>query len=193
MCTASVPRYGSSVAPWQIITRNSARLTDQRGSHAFSCSPFTIQIRHFLPAPLIRSRPWRYINLLTYLLTDLHVLPTLNACLTSNRNNDLYNCMLYRPQWTVNSRMSRCESCEYMQLSCLTLLRQGTPVITSPESRVCGLHFCRWQYMHRSANFPKRGKPMTCRSQDWRLRKMALRGHPFPGQWKATKGLHIAI
>jgi len=26
------------------------------------------------PAPLIRSRPWRYINLLTYSLTYLHVI-----------------------------------------------------------------------------------------------------------------------
>jgi len=30
-------------------TRHQHRLTDQRGSHAFSCSPFTIHVRHFLP------------------------------------------------------------------------------------------------------------------------------------------------
>jgi len=29
-------------------TRNSARLTDQRGSYAFSCSPFIIHVRHLL-------------------------------------------------------------------------------------------------------------------------------------------------
>jgi len=28
------------------ITRNSARLTDQRGSYTFSYSPFTIHVRH---------------------------------------------------------------------------------------------------------------------------------------------------
>jgi len=30
-------------------TRNSARLTDQRGSYAFSCSPFSIHVSHLLP------------------------------------------------------------------------------------------------------------------------------------------------
>jgi len=32
---------------------NSARLTDQRGSYAFSCSPY-IHIRHLLPTPDIK-------------------------------------------------------------------------------------------------------------------------------------------
>ena len=31
-----------------VITRNSARLTDQRGSYAFSCSPFSIHVCHLL-------------------------------------------------------------------------------------------------------------------------------------------------
>jgi len=30
-------------------TRNSAKLTNQRGSCAFTCSPFSIHLRHILP------------------------------------------------------------------------------------------------------------------------------------------------
>jgi len=30
-------------------TRNSTKLTDQRGSYAFTCSPFSIYLRHILP------------------------------------------------------------------------------------------------------------------------------------------------
>ena len=32
-----------------LFKRNSAKVTDQRGSYAFSCSTFTIHVRHFLP------------------------------------------------------------------------------------------------------------------------------------------------
>ena len=37
-----------------IIARNSARLTDQRGRHAFSCSSFTIHVLHLLPTSDIK-------------------------------------------------------------------------------------------------------------------------------------------
>ena len=39
-----------------LITRNSARLRDQRGRYAFSCSPFTIHVCHLLPASNIDIR-----------------------------------------------------------------------------------------------------------------------------------------
>jgi len=35
-------------------TRNTARLTDLRSSFAFSCSPFTIHVRHLLSASDIK-------------------------------------------------------------------------------------------------------------------------------------------
>ena len=36
------------------MTRNSARLTDQRDSYAFSCSPLTIHVRHLCLFPTYR-------------------------------------------------------------------------------------------------------------------------------------------
>jgi len=35
--------------------QHSARLTDQHGSYAFSCTPFTIHVRHLLPASDIKQ------------------------------------------------------------------------------------------------------------------------------------------
>jgi len=36
-------------AVFLLTTRNSAKLTDQRGSYAFTCSPLSIRVRHILP------------------------------------------------------------------------------------------------------------------------------------------------
>jgi len=48
-----------------MLTRNSTRLTDQHSSYTFSCSPFTIHVRHLLP----RSKSDHSQNLVHYTLS----------------------------------------------------------------------------------------------------------------------------
>jgi len=160
-------------------TTNSARLTNQRGSYAFSCIPFTIHVSHLLPLPIS------------------------NMCSDFKRNNDLdiFNIIYFihpseQQMWKL-----------WTQFSCLTLPFRGTPVNNgikhiSSKTSVSGLQFCRYSICidvqifeqfclkFRTRN-PWHANLKTDFNAKWQFK--VIRGHLFRCQWKANKRLYITI
>jgi len=113
--------------------RYSARLTDQRGSYAFSCGPF------YYPCPSSSDIKHNFCDF---------------------KQQQWFTYSMYSIYFIDLSEQQMWEL--WIQLKVLLFVwsfrLQGTPTdnrikLTSPETGIPGLYFSRWQYMRSSANF----------------------------------------
>ena len=114
-------------------TRNSAKLTDQRGRYAFTCSPFSIHLHHILPTSII--------DILVYYLFSIDI-----------SEQHVWQLTLPLHRTPVNNPIK----------------------LTSSVIWFLALHFCRGQFILRSANF----------------KTVLSESHRFRCQWGTIKGLH---
>ena len=157
---------------------NSAKLTNQRVSYAFTSSPLTFHARHILPTSKLQHR--HSCILLIFYTTDISEQHVWEMWVW------IQSTGLTLPQFLFGNPN------EYPH----------NTYITSSLQSLGYIFCCRWQYMRSSANFrtvfseSQNANPFDVELEPdfnakWPFK--VIHGHPFRCQLRATKGLHSTI